>query len=228
MTDGTRVVYGDGTSGALIRAAGVRDPTAIAITYEEPERRLRATEILKEAFPDTPIFVRADELSEQKKLISLGATEVIVATGIVASGMGKLLGVQRNAESDTVVAASEVRALGNMAVLYPPVDPYAGERLAGLAEEMDSDKDETRKLYQLFITSSTRNDEGKAMLSELLNELLRTSELFVTDEDVSALLGCDSLSTECMLTADEKYVTFSEFVTLYRKNVTLGKEENIE
>merc|ERR1711966_244461 len=67
VTDGTRVVYGDGTSGALIRAAGVRDPTAIAITYEEPERRLRATEILKEAFPDTPIFVRADELSEQKK-----------------------------------------------------------------------------------------------------------------------------------------------------------------
>ena len=40
VTDGTRVVYGDGTSGALIRAAGVRDPTAIAITYEEPERRL--------------------------------------------------------------------------------------------------------------------------------------------------------------------------------------------
>ena len=35
IVDGARVVYGDGTSGALIRAAGVQEPTAIAITYAE-------------------------------------------------------------------------------------------------------------------------------------------------------------------------------------------------
>lgn len=225
VTDGTRVVYGDGTSGALIRAAGVREPTAIVIAYEETERRLRATEILREAFPDTPILVRADERSELKKLIQSGATEVIVATGIVASGIGKLLGVKRNATDGTVLADSGAMAFGNMATaLYPPVTKNADEKLAGLAEELDSDKGETRKLYQLFVTSSTRNDDGKAKLSELINELLRTSELFVTDERVSDLLGCDYLNKECRLEAEERYVTFSEFVTLYRRTVTLGKE----
>lgn len=93
-----------------------------------------------------------------------------------------------------------------------------------LAEELDADKDETRKLYQLFTTSVSRNEDGKASLGELMSELLRTSELFVTDEQVSDLLGCDSLSTECLAKAGERYVTFSEFVTLYRKNVALGNE----
>ena len=98
IVDGARVVYGDGTSGALIRAAGVQEPTAIAITYAEPDRCLKATECLRDAFPDTPIFVRSDELSKTKKLILAGATEVIVSTGTVASGLGERLRIKRNAE----------------------------------------------------------------------------------------------------------------------------------
>ena len=61
------------------------------------------------------------------------------------------------------------------------------------------------------------NDDGEAQLSELANELLRTSDFFVTDEQVAALLGCDSLTNECNLDAQDKYITFSEFVKLYRK-----------
>merc|ERR1712238_298636 len=123
-------------------------------------------------------------------------------------------GVKHNAQSGTVLADSRAMALGNMAstmatALYPPVTKDADEKLAGLAEEIDFDEDETRKLYQLFTTSPTRNEEGKAKLSELLNELLRTSELFATtDEQVSDLLGCDYWNTECKLEAEERYVTF--------------------
>lgn len=222
VKDGTRVVYGDGTSGALIQAAGVQNPTAIAITYTEPERCLSATEILREAFPDTPIFVRAEAQSETKKLIQTGATEVIVTTGATAAGIGQLLGVKRNAQFGAVLDSSGL--YGAMANMPPRSGLPVTKEDEQLAEELDADKDETRKLYQLFTTSVSRNEDGKASLGELMSELLRTSELFVTDEQVSDLLGCDSLSTECLAKAGERYVTFSEFVTLYRKNVALGNE----
>lgn len=213
----------------IVRAAGVQQPTAIAITYAEPGRCLRATEILREAFPDSPIFVRCDEQSRLKKLIQAGATEVIVATGSVASGIGQLLGVRRKGRvlDDSGAAV----AIGNMAAtLFPPVDNAADQKLSGQADEIDSvsDREETRKLFRLFSTSLTLNEDGEAQLSELVNELLRSSELFVTDAQVTDLLGCESLNGQCFIDADERYLTFSEFVTLYRKNVALGKEKDAE
>lgn len=227
---GARVVYGDGASGALIRAAGVQEPTAIAITYNEPDRCLRATECLREAFPDSPIFVRSNEQEQVKKLIKAGATEVIVATGSIASGIGQLLGVRKNSRFGGVLDDSGAAiAFGNMATpLYPPVAKGSDGELTGLAEEIDSDRDreESRKLFRLFSTSLTLNDDGQARLSELVNLLLRTSGLFVTDEVVSGLLECDSLDGRCLIDAEEKFVTFSEFVTLYRKSVALVKEQD--
>jgi hypothetical protein len=234
VADGARVVYGDGTSGALIRAAGVQQPTAIAITYSEPERCLKATECLREAFPDTPIFVRCDELGKTQKLIQAGATEVIVATGSVASGIGDLLGVKRSKRFGAVLDESDAAiAFKNMAMpLYPPVVKVSKEDtdqiLLGLAEEIDSDsdKEETRKLFRLFSTSLSINEDGKVKLSELLDGLLRTSEMVVGDKQLTDLLGCDSLVDDPCAVKRERYISFSEFVALYRKNIMLGKEQD--
>mmetsp|Transcript_1681 Transcript_1681/g.3722 ORF Transcript_1681/g.3722 Transcript_1681/m.3722 type:complete len:992 (-) Transcript_1681:66-3041(-) len=234
VTDGARVVYGDGTSGSLIRAAGVQEPTAIAITYSEANRCQAATELLREAFPDTPIFVRADSQSKQKELIKGGATEVICATGTVASGIGQLLGVKRRFGEDLSDESSAALGFGSAATaLFPAMSKETDDdKLAGLAAEMDTDRDreETRKLYKLFSTSLSLNEDGEAQLSELVNELLRTSELMVTDDQLSDLLQCNKVDDEsnlsrCMIDAEEKFVSFSEFITLYRKNIRLGKEE---
>lgn len=182
------------------------------------------------AFPDSPIFVRADDKSKIKKLINAGATETIVATGTVASGIGQLLGVRRNARLGSVIDpdASVASAFADISTLVSPPVEKDKDKLSDIEqkEKIDSDKDreETKKLFKLFSTSLTLNDDGQVQLAELVNELLRTSELFVSDEQVSALLGCDSLSSECFLDAEDTYVTFSEFVSLYRKNVVLGKE----
>jgi Ca2+-binding EF-hand superfamily protein len=97
-----------------------------------------------------------------------------------------------------------------------------------LAEEIDSDSDreETRKLFRLFSTSLSINEDGKVKLSELVNELLRTTDSIVGDNQLTELLGCETLDDQCMVNTQERYVTFSEFVALYRKNVTLGKEQD--
>ena len=44
-----RVVYGDGASPDLLRAAGVRNPSAIVITYASDKRCLEATRRLRDA-----------------------------------------------------------------------------------------------------------------------------------------------------------------------------------
>jgi voltage-gated potassium channel Kch/Ca2+-binding EF-hand superfamily protein len=217
VSDGARVIYGDGTSGALIRAAGVEKPTAIAITYQDAERCLKATSCLRDSFPDTPIFVRANDRNAVKKLVKAGATEVVVATGRLASGMGKLLGVTRDARSGAVLEDSAAVALTNLAI---PLVTEEVQVLGSGEGESDSDPEETRKLFQLFSTSLSLNEDGKAQLSELVNEILRSSDFFISDEQVKELLGCDSSIESCMIDAEDKYVSFSEFVMLYRKELT--------
>ena len=69
------------------------------------------------------------------------------------------------------------------------------QELSGLAEEIDTDGDreEIRKLFRLFSTSmSTRPEDGKVKLSELVQQLLRSSDMIVGDQQVADLLGCDS------------------------------------
>ncbi len=186
---------------------------------------------MREAFPDTPIFVRSDQLSKTKKLIQAGATEVIVASGSVASGIGERLGVIRSKRFFAVLDESDAAiAFNNMATpLYPPfAKENTDQKLTGLAEEIDSDSDreETRKLFRLFSTSLSINEDGKVKLSELVNELLRTTDSIVGDDQLKKLLGCETLDDPCMANTQAKYVTFSEFVSLYRKNVMLGKEQD--
>lgn len=153
-----------------------------------------------------------------------GATEVIVATGTVAKGMGQLLGVRKETRFGGVLDDTAI-ALRDMAFpLYPPVAKGTGDIISDIANEIDSDsdRDDMRKLFRLFSTSLTLNEDGKVQLSELMNEILRTSKWFISDEDIKEILGCEEMSSDY---ADkEKYVTFSEFVMLYRKNLMQGQK----
>lgn len=226
IKNGARVIYGDGASGALIKAAGVEVPTAIAVVYNEFDRCLRATSCLRDAFPDTPIFVRSDRRDSVADLIKAGATEVVVATGSVASGMGQLLGVRRDLRFGGLMDDSAAAvALRNMAFpLFPPVTQGDEDTiLSGIADEIDMDKDpeEIRKLYKLFSTSLTLNEDGQVQLSELVYEMLRTSDITVNDEELVNLLGCNSLDDKCL--TEEEYISFSDFISLYRQNRALGR-----
>ena len=229
IEDGARVIYGDGTSAQLIIAAGVSEPTAIAITYSECERNLAATSILRESFPDTPIFVRADEDCQIKDLIRAGATEVICSTGSVASGFGSLLGVRRSNRFGGVVDDSDAAVqLSNLATpLYPSVtNDSTNPKLSGLAKQLGADPpDISRRLFRLFSTSVTLDDDGKVQLRELVDELLRTAEFSVNDEQFRELLECETLNEKCLAEAEERFVTFSEFVSLYKKATSIEKTD---
>jgi hypothetical protein len=78
------VVYGDGSSPALLRAAGVEAPRAIVVTYVEEAMCLEATSRMRQEFPGVPIYVRAMQEGEKSALLDAGATEVVVVTDLAA------------------------------------------------------------------------------------------------------------------------------------------------
>jgi voltage-gated potassium channel Kch len=76
LQSGAPIVYGDGSSAELLRAAGISAPSAIVVTYSGAERCYETTQKLHQAFPNSPIYTRARFKAELSNLYSAGASEV--------------------------------------------------------------------------------------------------------------------------------------------------------
>ncbi len=83
VDDAANVVYGDGASATVLKAAGVTEPRAIVVAYAGADRRAEAVARLRESFPDSPIIARAGGgplASEGRELEKSGAAVVHEAT----------------------------------------------------------------------------------------------------------------------------------------------------
>lgn len=87
----TLVMFGDGANGNLVRSTGVTSPRAIIVTYQEPKRRLAATQRLHAFFPDAPIYTRASDREERDELVANGASETITENQELAVQLGACL-----------------------------------------------------------------------------------------------------------------------------------------
>lgn len=96
-TSNTLVMYGDGSNGELVRSTGVTAPRAIIITYEDPERRVSATQRLHTFFPDSPIYVRAAGMEERRELVANGASATISESQELAVQLGACLFLDEDA-----------------------------------------------------------------------------------------------------------------------------------
>jgi monovalent cation:proton antiporter-2 (CPA2) family protein len=73
---GARVHYGDGTRLDVLRAAGAGRVRLIAVCTDRQETTTRIVEILREAFPDTPVVARSFDRRHSLQLLSHGVVEV--------------------------------------------------------------------------------------------------------------------------------------------------------
>lgn len=83
VDDAANVVYGDGASETVLKAAGVTKPRAIVVAYAGADRRAEAVARLRASFPDAPIIARAGGgplASEGRELEKNGASVVHEAT----------------------------------------------------------------------------------------------------------------------------------------------------
>lgn len=72
------VVYGDSTNPEVIKSCGIDAPSTIFVSFEDHVTVVSATSRLRNAFPETPIFARAQTRSEAQTLKAIGATDVVI------------------------------------------------------------------------------------------------------------------------------------------------------
>jgi Kef-type K+ transport system membrane component KefB len=121
-TPQTMAVYGDPSKPMVLRANGVTDPEAIFVTYGDHTRALLTTSMLRSAFPESPIYARAQKRSQAQTLQAAGATEVVVESDELPRSAVSLL---RGASLDTfvdVIDTMDPREIDRLLNLYACID----------------------------------------------------------------------------------------------------------
>ncbi|XP_024517682.1 K(+) efflux antiporter 3, chloroplastic isoform X3 [Selaginella moellendorffii] len=90
-TLGFPVLYGDGSRPLVLQTAGVVKPKALMVMYTGRGSAVQAVERLRLAFPETPIFARAQDLGHLLELKQAGATDAILENAETSLELGSVL-----------------------------------------------------------------------------------------------------------------------------------------
>ena len=204
--DGPPLFYGDGASVELLRAAGLRAPRAIVITYRLLRRRVDATIRLREAFPKTPIYTRGSTAAEADELRRAGATEVVTESVEVAIRLGALLGGGEASDAAARLrsGAAEPRALEAVGAS----EGWTPESLEALADEVGSTRSELERLYSIFADMDA-DESSEVDLGELRDAMLRAGFFGAVVDDDSLQKWFDEADLDV-----NGRVSFSEFARI--------------
>ncbi|SLN35255.1 monovalent cation:proton antiporter-2 (CPA2) family protein [Oceanibacterium hippocampi] len=78
--DGLPVFYGDASRTALLRQAHVETASAIVVTIDDPEASEHVVRAVRRHWPAVPVYARARDRQHAKRLLALGATDVVPET----------------------------------------------------------------------------------------------------------------------------------------------------
>jgi Kef-type K+ transport system membrane component KefB/Ca2+-binding EF-hand superfamily protein len=202
VLNGATVVYGNGAAPSIIKSVGVVEPSAIVVVYATESRCLEATLRLREAFPKTPIYVRADRLNQVAELTQAGATKVVVETRKVAEAFRRLVGLEGAVKERMIQALSKEMDI-----------PYSEGELTELAFVCDMTPQELAELYELFATSLCRNETGQVQLAELRDELMRRRTIPLDDTTLKSWMGSEEFLSKWVTSeAEATWISFPEFV----------------
>jgi len=205
------IIYGDGSSANLLRAAGIADPKAIVVTYAGADRCADTTQKLRAAFPDSPVYTRARTRAELNELYDMGASEVITETTETAA---ELAAFALDSPSSALELRAQLQAQQRKASgggLAPGTLPFGAEELEELLEETGSDESEVRNLFATF-SSLDVDGTGDVDLDEVQALLMRSRVGGMVD---------DAAIQEWIKTADtdgDGTIDFREFVRAFAKN----------
>lgn len=105
---GFPVLYGDGSSPAVLQSAGISSPKAVMVMYTGKKRTLEAVQRIRLAFPATPIYARAQDLKHLLDLKKAGATDAILENAETSLQLGSKLLKGQGVMSDDVTFLSQL------------------------------------------------------------------------------------------------------------------------
>jgi len=170
------VLYGDGSNPAVVQSSGIKEPTAIFISYEDAARVFSATARLRSSFPDTPIYTRAQTRSEAQSLKDIGATEVVIEADELPRSASAFFWTTKFGPT----APARLQLLD---------DPEAQERLKQAASAASVVPLEiTNRLFELF-ESMDQDMSGRVSVDELANLISKTDAGVHSDDEVERMLS---------------------------------------
>jgi glutathione-regulated potassium-efflux system protein KefB len=88
---GSQAFYGDASRPEILEAANTDEARAFVLAIDDVEASVRTAEIVRERFPDVPIYARARNRAHAHRLIDVGVTYLQRATFLSAVDVGKQL-----------------------------------------------------------------------------------------------------------------------------------------
>jgi len=203
-----RVVYGDGASPELLKAAGLSTPRAIVVTYANDKRCLEATRRLSAAYVDTPIIVRSRTALTAASLLEAGATEVVVEAVEATLRVASLLGSATQSTNTqlrapfttpaTAGARGEQPESGARGVADAALPPFPRTQLEALAVECGITLAQVCELYDGFAALQA-NSDGEVELSSLRTVLAAMGGVPIDEEALSAWMAeADADGNACL------------------------------
>lgn len=160
------VLYGDSANPEVIKSCGIDSPASIFVSFEDHGSVVSATSRLRNAFPETPIFARAQTRSEAQTLQALGATDVVIETDeLPRSAIPLLMGSW---------------ALSLAAESSPEELRLAISKVSGISE---SDVDDILEFYY-FMDPEKR---GLIYPMELAKAIRNSNKEVLTDDEIDAM-----------------------------------------
>lgn len=204
---GAPVVFGDGGRTELYKAAGVKAPKAVLITYASRTRRMNVLTRIRQSLPEsTLIYCRAENQQEYDELIAAGADDVISESSETVLRFGSLLNVIKGPEEKDRIRKVLLESSKEDEIAIPG---YSEADIFDLAAEVGMKRSDIFKLHGIFVSLGGFNGED-IPISELRDFLIRNSDHEPIDAEAL---------TRCMELADgdgEGDLSFEEFVRIAR------------
>ena len=136
---GNEVYYGDATRLDLLQTAGVAEASAVVIAISDVEASTRLVEVLRERYPDLPLFVRARNRWQEIKLRELGVRYVIRETLLSSLELSRSLLAHLELDPDAVdvFKAHDEDLLARQAVVAHDPQAYRATSIAAADELAD-------------------------------------------------------------------------------------------
>lgn len=175
---GNKIYYGDATRLAVLRAAQAHKAAMLVVAIDNFEETLKIVELVKQNFPDLPIYVRARNRQHVYRLLDLGVEHISRETFLSALDLTKdvLIGLGES-HSSAVRAITTFRDLDRK-WLYETYKHYtntekleaqaktAAKELEGLFERQASEAKELSDAPFHEALSTTENKKEKKLVTE--------------------------------------------------------------
>ena len=173
---GANVVYGDGASPDLLRAAGVTEPRAVIVAYRSESKRLEATSRLRDSLPPgTPIYARcvSGQSLDREELLAAGATEVVSERAESALRFASLVGAVNTIDDMSKLRLSML-APSKITPAHEMIPGFPDSLINDLSEEFGCSRNELVNLHRVFSSIPDVDGDRFVEVSELRDVLLRS------------------------------------------------------